>query len=106
MSIEINGSNQGAQSLATTVSGNGKSPARNEPNGVAGDRGTGRDSVSLTGTAQHLRNIEQSLASQPVVETQRVEAARRAIEDGSYVIDPHRIASKVISMELALNGAR
>jgi negative regulator of flagellin synthesis FlgM len=107
MTIEINGSNQAAQALTNTVSGNGNAPARNEPNSVANGpaRSTGHDTVSLTGTAQHLRGLEQSLASQPVVDTQRVEATRQAIENGSYQIDPNRIAHKMISLERALSGA-
>ncbi len=109
MTIEISGSNQGAQTLTNTVTGNGNSPARNEPNSVATETGrstgAGRDTISLTGTAQHLRSLEQSLASQPVVDTQRVAATRQAIENGSYQIDPSRIASKMISLEHALSGA-
>lgn len=108
MAIEINSSNQGAQALANSVAGKGNGPSRNETNSVATEAGRkpGSDSVSLTGTAQQLRGIEQSLASQPVVDAQRVAATRQAIENGSYEIDPNRIASKMISMELALNGAR
>ncbi len=105
MTIEIHGSNQAAQALTSSVTSNanGNAPAHNEPNNVATD--TGSDTVSLTGTAQHLRNLEQGLASQPVVDTQRVAATRQAIEDGNYQIDPHRIASKMISLERALGGA-
>ena len=107
MTIEIHGSNQAAQAVSNTVSGHGNAPARNEPNNVANapTHGTGKDTVSLTGTAQHLRSLEQSLASQPVVNTQRVEATRQAIENGSYQIDPNRIANKMISLERALSGA-
>jgi negative regulator of flagellin synthesis FlgM len=107
MTIEIQGSNQAAQALANTVTGNGNAPARNEPNNVASGPApsAGLDTVSLTGTAQHLRSLEQSLASQPVVDTQKVEATRQAIENGSYQIDPNRIANKMISLERALSGA-
>jgi negative regulator of flagellin synthesis FlgM len=107
MTIKISDSNQGAQTLTNTVTGNGNSPARNEPNSVATETGrsAGRDTVSLTGTAQHLRSLEHSLASQPVVDTQRVVATRQAIENGSFEIDPSRIASKMISLERSLSGA-
>ncbi len=108
MTIEISGSNQGAQTLTNTVTGNGNAPARNETNSVATEgrsSGTNRDTVSLTGTAQHLRSLEHNLAAQPVVDTQRVAATRQAIENGSYQIDPSRIANKMISLERALSGA-
>ncbi len=106
MTIEISGSNQAAQALANTVSGNGNTPTRNEPSSVANGTGrSGGDTVSLTSTAQHLQSVQHSLASQPVVDTQRVAATRQAIENGSYQINPSHIASKLISLERALGGA-
>jgi len=62
MTIEINGSNQAAQALTNTVTGNGNAPARNEPNNVANGTGrsAGSDSVSLTGTALHLRSSNKA----------------------------------------------
>jgi len=107
MTIEINGSSP-TPPQAAGVTGNGTVPTQNEPRAkAAGTDNTGaRDTVSLTSTAQHLRHIEQSLASQPVVDVHRVEATKQAIENGTYQIDPSRIASKMIDLERALSGAR
>lgn len=101
MTIDINGSAH--LPPAVTSTGNGNAPARNDSNAAKTDSGS-RDTVSLTGTAQHLRSLEQGLAQQPVVNAQRVEATKQAIENGSYQIDPSRIASKMIDLERALSG--
>ena len=61
------------------------------------------DSVNLTGTASQLRSLEQQLASLPVVDVQRVDSVKREISNGSFEIDPPRIADKMIQMETAIN---
>ncbi|HFE36907.1 MAG TPA: flagellar biosynthesis anti-sigma factor FlgM [Gammaproteobacteria bacterium] len=61
------------------------------------------DTVSLTGTASQLRALEQQLASLPVVDVQRVDSVKREISNGSYEINPPRIADKMIQMEMAIN---
>jgi len=107
MTIEINGSPQTPAAHTGTVTGNGNASVRQEPNSVASEPGrtAGRDTVSLTDTAQQLRSIEQDLAQRPVVDSQRVEATRQAIENGTYQIDPSRIANKMLDLERALSGA-
>jgi len=80
-------------------SGNTAADSRNRSDGSA-------DTVSLTGQAQQLQELETQLASQPVVDSQRVDAVRSAVEDGSFAVDPNRIADKLISLEQALTDAR
>lgn len=60
------------------------------------------DQVSLTSTAQQLRDLEQKVASQPVVDADRVATVKEALTNGSYAIDPERIAGKMMSLEKAL----
>ena len=98
-------------SLATQVSGQG-APVENQRNDngaaagqPAGTTGSG-DRVSLTGQARQLRELETQLASQPVVDAERVAAVRSAVEDGTFTVNPHRIAEKMISLEQALTDAR
>ncbi len=107
MTIDISNSGHLPPALTSTVSGHGNSAPRNDTGAVASETGNAKsgDTVSLTGTAQQLRQLEHSLAQQPVVDTQRVEATKRAIDNGSYQIDPSRIASKMIGLERALGGA-
>lgn len=98
-------------SLTTHVSGQGASvenqrgdhnKASNQPSGTTG----GSDRVSLTGQARQLRELETQLASQPVVDSERVAAVRSAVENGTFIVNPERIAEKMISLEQALTEAR
>jgi negative regulator of flagellin synthesis FlgM len=64
------------------------------------------DRVSLTGEALRLRELEAEISSQPVDDSQRVNAIRNAIENGTYTVNPERIAEKFLSLEQAITGAR
>ncbi|QBQ53350.1 flagellar biosynthesis anti-sigma factor FlgM [Nitrosococcus wardiae] len=61
------------------------------------------ETVTLTNTAEQLRETEASLASVSVVDNQKVEQIKQSIQDGSYQIDSERIADKLIALEQALN---
>ena len=65
--------------------------ARNTP--------TDTDSVVLTDSAAHLRQVEQSLQTVSVVHAERVVAIRQAIADGTYQIDARRVADKLVAFE-------
>ncbi len=99
-------------SLVTPNSGQG-APVENQGKGntnppatESGISSSSSDRVSLTGEARQLRELEATLASQPVVDSQRVAAVRNAIDDGTFKIDPQRIADKLMSLEEALTDAR
>lgn len=64
------------------------------------------DRVSLTATAQQLQSLEAQIAEQPVVDSQRVQAAREAINSGTFEVRPEQIASKLVGIEQALTDAR
>ena len=64
------------------------------------------DAVALTDTAARLQRAERSLATEPVVDTTRVERVRAAIADGSYEVNPSRIAEKLVSMEASLGAEK
>ena len=57
---------------------------------------TGTDKVSLSDT---LSQLEQSLADVPVVDSDKVAAVKKAIEDGSYQLDSQELARKMIDFE-------
>jgi negative regulator of flagellin synthesis FlgM len=99
-------------SLATHTSGQG-APVDNQRNGndkaacdSCGPAASGSDRVSLTGEARQLKELETQLASQPVVDSQRVESVRSAVENGTFTVNPERIAEKLISLEQALTDTR
>ena len=61
--------------------------------------GANVDTVSLTDTATHLKSLEKQLASQPVVDKERVEAMKQKIASGSFRVDPARVAEKMLNLE-------
>ena len=63
------------------------------------------ENVVLTETASKLRRLQATLAEIPIVDPKRVEEARRALAEGSYRVDPERIAEKFVRLEQILNGS-
>jgi negative regulator of flagellin synthesis FlgM len=99
-------------SLVTQTSGQGtpvEKSGQGNTNASSGESATtnsGSDRVSLTGEARQLQVLENQLASQPVVDSQRVQAVRSAVEDGTFSVNPERIAGEMMSLEQALMDAR
>lgn len=87
---------QGSRSATTKGSGRAGGGTRA---GGAGDR------VSITDTAINLGNIERTLAQIPVVNGSAVDAIRESLAEGTYVINPKRIADRLIEFELIYNRA-
>jgi negative regulator of flagellin synthesis FlgM len=72
------------------------------PAGRGGPNTPAGDSVSLTETAARLQVLENRLKDDPGVDSKRVEALRQAIADGSYRVDPQRVADRLLAFEQAL----
>lgn len=62
------------------------------------------DTVSITNTASQLQALEKQLASLPVVDVQRVDSIKREISNGTFEINPPRIADKMIQIESAISN--
>jgi len=99
-------------SIATYVSGQSASVAklRGRCRGASKEPSVGHVCgadrvVSLTGQAHRVRALTSGLESQPVVVSQRVAAARSGLEQGTFVIDPERIADKLMGLGQALTDA-
>lgn len=60
------------------------------------------DTVNLTDTAAYLRKLESTLSALPIVDIQRTEDIKKAIADGRFVIDPVRVADKLLRFESML----
>ena len=93
----------GGQGTPVEKSGQGNT---NASSGESATTNAGSDRVSLTGEARQLQELENQLASQPVVDSQRVQAVRSAVEDGTFSVNPERIAAEMMSLEQALMDAR
>ncbi len=57
------------------------------------------ESVKLSPEAQHLQQTAEKLSQQPSVDQERVAQIKQAIADGSYQVDPQRVASKLLAFE-------
>ena len=104
MTIEIN--NLPPVPPGSAETGNSSGVKRNEQQtsgGAAANRPPGgADQVSLTPTAQTLRDLEARVADLPEVDQDRVRAIKDAIANGTFRIDDDRIAARLIGMERAL----
>ena len=94
-----NGPNKGASARR----GAGVSPASGDDSrrGGANPVDSG-ESVSLTRTASNLLALETKLRELPDIDQARVEAVRRAIDEGRYVIDTRRIVDSLLQSEREL----
>lgn len=105
MSVDING--LPGSHLPGANESRQVTPVHNEP--TSKQRETGKtstsDTVSLTESARQLQALEEQLNSQPVVDSQRVEAARQAIDSGSYQVQPEMISQKLMQFEALLPAA-
>lgn len=57
------------------------------------------DEVSFSEGASKLRELEGSLRSVPVVDTERVDAVKKAVDEGTYEVNHARIADKMMKFE-------
>jgi len=55
--------------------------------------------VTLTGAARGMAALEQSVRALPVVDETRVTAVKQRLQDGSYEVDPQRVADRLLRLE-------
>jgi negative regulator of flagellin synthesis FlgM len=55
--------------------------------------------VQITGSARQLAGLEQQVRDLPAVNETRVSQIRTAIEQGTYTVNPQRIADQLMSVE-------
>lgn len=60
------------------------------------------DTVSLTGTAAQLQQLESRIAKLPVVDAQLVQEVQRKLATGSFRVNPESAAAKLLTMENSL----
>ena len=76
-------------------------PANNAPASAAAKQ----DSVTLTPQAQRLSQVQHSLANAPAPDNSaRLEALKKAINEGSYQVDSDRLAANISRFEQDLEG--
>jgi negative regulator of flagellin synthesis FlgM len=58
--------------------------------------------IDVSDTARTLAALENHIGTLPVVNESRVDAVRRAMDEGRYHIDPQRVADKMLRFEVDL----
>ena len=60
---------------------------------------TRSDQISLTSSAQLLKELGDTISASPDTDQSRVQAIRQALADGSYDLSASRIADKLLNLE-------
>ena len=89
---------------AASAAGNGGTAAAGTQSSQADSGGKVADQVKLTDSALALQQAARP-ANGATVDQPRVEQLRKAIADGSYVINAEHIAEKMLQLEQQLHGA-
>jgi len=94
------------QTFTTT---NRSSTARSDSNtqassSEASSKSSAKDAVSLSQQSKALGQLHQDMASQPSFDTAKVAAIKEAIANGSYTVDPEKLADNMIKIESELKG--
>ena len=105
MAIDINGistSQAGCKTCGPDEAKLNKPADQTAPQQDPAQRSSVSDTVSLSDGAVQLGKLETTSINAPVVDTQRVEQVKQAIADGSYQVDPEKIADKLMQFESML----
>ncbi|PWK83106.1 flagellar biosynthesis anti-sigma factor FlgM [Fulvimonas soli] len=102
--------NNGLPKLPQAPAGQGNAPAQQGNAAVGGSDGTGGaartdDRVKLTDSARALQEAART-GDAAAIDSQKVEKIRQALADGSYQVNPARIADGMLALDAQLGGAK
>jgi len=85
-----------------------RSPSRSESGAPRSDsvkesKGS-QDSVSLSQQGKAMGKLQQDMAAQPSFDSAKVAAIKEAIANGSYQVDPDKLADNMMKFEKELGG--
>merc|ERR1712054_113565 len=101
MSIDISKLHSGT--VGTARAGKQNGDVKVKPNtGDTSQVSAQDDTVSLTSTGTTMQALEDKVSDAPVVNQERIDAIRDALQKGEYPFNPERIAEKMIDMERLL----
>lgn len=86
-----------------------RSPARTESGAKSGSESVSEskgsaDSVSLSQQGKAMGKLQQDMASKPSFDSAKVAAIKEAISNGSYKVDPEKLADNMMKFEDELGG--
>ncbi len=103
MSIDINGITA-ARVHSPPDESQVKQQIQQQPANTETGKSSTADTVSISDNAAQLGKIGNASDAKPVVDTQRVEEVKQAINNGSYEVDPKKIADKMMQFESILKS--
>lgn len=98
--------NNGMPKFPQAPTGQSNAPAQGTPGAVSSDPSHGAaasDHVNLTDSARALQEAART-SDGPVIDSKRVEQIRSAIADGSYQVNPGRIADRMLALDAQIAG--
>ncbi len=105
MTIDINGLSTPKVPAPTDDSQLKQSAEQKQTNTETGQSSTA-DTVSLSDNAVQLGKLDNSVIAAPVVDTQRVEQIKQAIENGTYEVNAEKVADKLTQFESILKSEK
>ncbi|EJI1279600.1 flagellar biosynthesis anti-sigma factor FlgM [Vibrio vulnificus] len=87
------------------ITTNSRGPARADSNSVSDTRNeakksnVGQDAVSLSQQSRDIEQLHQEMASKPAFDAAKVAAIKEAIANGSYRVDPEKLADNMMKFE-------
>jgi negative regulator of flagellin synthesis FlgM len=75
------------------------SRVRNSTDGSKAETTTAPSNIDVSDTARTLAALEDKISGLPVVSDARVEAVRKALDEGRYHVDAQRVADKMMRFE-------
>jgi negative regulator of flagellin synthesis FlgM len=105
MTIDINGLSTPKVPAPTDDSQLKQSAEQQQTNTETGQSSTA-DTVSLSDNAVQLGKLDNSVIAAPVVDAQRVEQIKQAIENGTYEVNAEKVADKLTQFESILKSEK
>lgn len=90
MRIDLN------QATASQIASEPSPKQVNAENVAASDIASAGDRTTLTSTQQSLNELVSTAMSSPEIRQDRVDSLKQSISDGSYELDPEKIAASMI----------
>jgi negative regulator of flagellin synthesis FlgM len=75
------------------------SRVRSTTDGSKAETTTSSSNIDVSDTARTLAALEDKISGIPAVNDSRVEAVRRALDEGRYHVDAQRVADKMMRFE-------
>ncbi len=91
-----------SQTMTTNRSSSRAESSASRSGSVAESK-TSQDSVSLSQQGKAMGKLQQDLASQPAFDSAKVAAIKEAIANGSYRVDPEKLADNIMKFEKELS---